>query len=298
MVKASFNRRKIKENLFVLRMLIVPLINLAVFFFYMNFDSVMMAFRIGDNPGFTLHHFEVFFKELTSADSQIKNALINSLLFFVSNFAVVFPVSVLLSYFLYRRIWGYRIFRVVFFIPSIISAVAMVTVFKQFVNPDGPINEIVKFFGGTDYPELLADSRFAKWTIIVYCIWTGLSGNMIIFGGAMARVPLELIESAKIDGSNVFSEFFNIVLPLIWPTISTLLTFTFVGIFTSSGPILLFTEGNFDTYTIPYWMFDQVKNIASYNYPSAVGLVLTMVAFPIVMAAKKIIDKIGCVIEY
>lgn len=48
---STYNRRKIKESLFVLRMLIIPLINLAVFFFYMNFDSVAMAFRIGDEPG-------------------------------------------------------------------------------------------------------------------------------------------------------------------------------------------------------------------------------------------------------
>lgn len=295
---STHNRRKIKESLFVLRMLIIPLINLAVFFFYMNFDSVAMAFRIGDEPGFTLHNFKVFFNEFTAPDSDIKGALINSLLFFGTNLIIIFPISLLLSYFLYRRIWGYKIFRVVFFVPSIISAVAMVTVFKQFVNPGGPLNKIAQLFGNTNFPELLADSRYAKWTIILYCIWTGLSSNMIIFGGAMVRVPLELIESAKIDGSNVFSEFTHIVLPLIWPTISTLLTFTFVGIFTSGGPILLFTEGQFDTFTVPYWMYDRVKNVASYNYPSAVGLVLTVVAFPIVMLAKKIIDKIGCVIEY
>lgn len=78
---STYNRRKIKESLFVLRMLIIPLINLAVFFFYMNFDSVAMAFRIGDEPGFTLHNFTVFFNEFTATDSDIKGALINSLLF-------------------------------------------------------------------------------------------------------------------------------------------------------------------------------------------------------------------------
>lgn len=298
--KKTFSHRKLKrkEKLFIFRMLLIPILNLIVFFYYLNFNSVLMAFKIGNEPGFTLHHFQVFINEMMSADSTIIKAMINTLLFFVMNIAIIFPCSLLLSYFLYRKIPGYNAFRVIFFIPSIISGVALVSVFKNFIDPTGPLAVIFKNAFHRELPELLADSRYAKWTIMAFCLWTGFASNMILFGGAMTRVPLELIESGKIDGTGVFIEFSHIVLPLIWPTISTLLTFVVVGIFSASGPILLFTQGRYDTFTISYWIFDQVKNISSFNYPSAVGLFFTAIAFPIVMLVKRLLDKIGSSIEY
>lgn len=295
--KRSRNKTALKKNLFVLRMLAIALINIAVFYFYVNFKSILMAFQIDGEQGLTLHHFVTFAKELTRADSTIFRALLNTLIFFINSAFVIFPLSLIISYFIYKRIWGYKIFRVVFFIPGIISSVVLVMVYKNFIVPIGPLGSILKAFG-IECPHWFADSRYAKWAIVIYCIWTGLGSNMILFGGAMARIPEEIIESAYLDGIGFFREMFRIIIPLIWPTISTLLVFTVVGMFTASGPILLFTQGESDTYTISFWIFQQMERGYDPNYPSAVGLFFTMIGTPIVLVVKHFLEKVGSDVEY
>ena len=114
----------------------------------------------------------------------------------------------------------------------------------------------------------------------------------------MARIPEEVIESACLDGIGFFKELNFIVVPLIWSTISTMIVFTVVGLFTASGPILLFTQGEFDTYTISFWIFQQVERGYDPNYPSAVGLFFTLIGTPIVLLSKYFLEKIGTDVEY
>ena len=107
----------------------------------------------------------------------------------------------------------------------------------------------------------------------------------------MNRIPSEVIEAARLDGVGAFRELVQIILPMVWPTMTTLLVFTFVGIFTTSGPILMFTEGQWDTYTVAYWIFEQVYSGGRYEYASAVGLIFTLIALPIVLGVKKLMER-------
>ena len=295
--KKKVSKKTIKKYLFVSRMLIIALLNIAIFYFYVNFKSIIMAFKIDGEAGLTLYHFKTFISELTKADSTIFKALLNTMIFFVNSIAIIFPLSLLLSYFIYKKIRCYKIFRVIFFIPGIISSVVLVIVYKNFIVPMGPLGQILNAFG-VECPHWFADSRYAKWAIVLYCIWTGLGGNMILFGGAMARIPDEIVEAATLDGVGTFRELTQVVIPLIWSTICTLLVFTIVGIFTASGPILLFTQGEYDTYTISFWIFQQIERGYDPNYPSAVGLFFTLIGTPIVLILKHYLEKIGSDVEY
>ena len=88
-------------------------------------------------------------------------------------------------------------------------------------------------------------------------------------------------------------------MPMVWPTLTTLIVFTFVGIFTASGPILLFTKGQYDTVTISYWILSVVMNPAGdARYASAVGLIFTLVALPIVLLVKWGMEKLQAATEY
>lgn len=287
----------IKKSLFIIRMLAIALINIAVFYFYVNFKSIMMAFKIDGEEGFTFYHFATFLKDIVKADSTLFKALINTFIFFGTSVFIIFPLSLVISYFIYKQIWGYKFFRVVFFLPGIVSSVVLVMAYKNFIVPMGPLGIILKNLG-MECPHWFADSRYAKWAIVAFCIWTGLGSNMILFGGAMARIPEEVIESACLDGIGFFKELNLIVVPLIWSTISTMLVFSVVGLFTASGPILLFTQGEFDTYTISFWIFQQVERGYDPNYPSAVGLFFTIIGTPIVLLSKYFFEKIGTDVEY
>ena len=109
------------------------------------------------------------------------------------------------------------------------------------------------------------------------------------------------MEYAKIDGVGTWRELVQIIIPMIWPTVSTMLTFAIVGLFTASGPILLFTKGQYGTYTISFWIFDLVQGVngvTNFEYASAVGLFFTLVGVPIVMTVRHFINKLVEIVEY
>ena len=217
--------------------------------------------------------------------------------FLIGNF-FMFPLSLLFSYLLYKKLVGYKYFRIVFFLPSIISAVVMVTLYKEIIN--GPISEMYMKLTGQNYlPLFLNSSEYALKFILIYQLWLGLAGNMIIYSGTMSRIPQEVIESAKLDGIGFWGELIYMVIPLIWPTISTMLLLNFVNIFGASGPILLFTQGDYETTTISYWIFEQsVSTNPDYNYAAATGLVFTFVQLPIVFFVRWLTKKAGGGVEY
>ena len=187
----------------------------------------------------------------------------------------------------------------IFSLPAILSGVVMVAAYRSIVDPGGPLEAIVELFGGHLPPEgLLANSNSATWMIVLFVIWTGFGGNMLLFGGAMARVPIDVLEAARLEGCGPFRELVQIILPLIWPTICTMLIFTFTGIVNSSGPILLFTNGDYETTTINFWIFLKVYGQqgsgagGEFGIVSATGLCFTLVTVPIILIVRWALERV------
>lgn len=292
--QTKFNGRTFKKYGFVVSMLIIPIISWLVFWLYSNIDMILLAFK--DVSGhFTTQNFVSFWNELTAPGGEIGISLRNTFLYFGLNILLVLPLSTLVAYFIFKKIFAHKVIRVLIFLPSIVPGIVMVTAFKEFIKPWGPLASF-----GIDIPSSgwLADPKTATATIMFYCLWTGLSSGMLLMNGAMTRIPSEIFEAAKLDGCGAFKEFVSIVIPLIMPTLSMQALFAASGILVSSGPILLMTGGAYETSTLSYWIFISTYKGAgggtnAYNVVSATGLILTLVTFPIVMSVKKIGEKLG-----
>lgn len=298
--KQKMSGEKRNQTIFLTCMLIIPLLNWLVFWLYINLSSIKLAFLDARTQEFTFNNFVTFWENLTAENGEIGIAVKNTFLYFGTSLFIIMPIALCMSYFLYKEILGYKIFRVIFYLPAIISGVAMVAVYTNFISPTGPLGNILKLLGTEMPPEgLLARPETATTTIIIYCIWTGFSGNLLLFCGAMVRVPVEILESAALEGCSPFRELVEIILPMIWPTVSTQIILLFTGIFTSSGPILLFTNGNYETTTISFWIFIQVLGgkASAYNIVSATGLVFTIVGVPIILLIRWLMEKVPSV-EY
>lgn len=285
---------KLREKIFIVGMLSVPVLHFLVFWVYVNFDSIIMAFQQNDLngvPQWSLIWFRQLYEELSISDSTLWIATRNTLIYFLSTQLIVLPVSIILCYFLYKKIPGYKVFRVIFYLPSIISASVLVVVFKYIISYDGPVGVLITKVFQANYPSFLADSRYAMKTILFYCISFGFGGNIVLLSGAMSHIDESIIDAGKIDGVNVFQEMVLLVIPMIWPTLSTLIIFAFVGLFGASGPILLFTEGDYNTTTISYWIYDKVYYGGTYNFPAAIGLVFTVIGTPIALGMRKLLGK-------
>ena len=303
-VKDNKKISKRNETIFLFCMLILPFLQWVVFWLFVNIQSIMLAFQDLRTGVFTWNNFITFWESLTAPDGEMGLATRNTFTYFGVNLILIMPIALLISYFIYKKVLGYKTFRVIFYLPAIVSGVAMVTVFKNFINPKGPLQFFLNLFGGSIPTEgFLHFPETATKTIVAYTIWTGYCSNILLFAGAMTRVPLEVLESAQIDGCGAGRELFQMIFPLIWPTTSTQIIFAFTGIFSSSGPILLFTQGDADTTTISYWIFEQVYGngvtggSGSYNLVSAAGLCFTVFGVPIILFIRWLMEKIPAV-EY
>ena len=284
---------------FLIFALAIPVINWLVFYVYCNASSFIMAFT-NSKGELSVDNFIRFFEEFSMPTSVIREAFRNTFITFAL-LVVTYPLKVLVSFFIYKKIPFYGFYRIVFFLPSIIFGVAISFVFENIVGVRGFIAQWLGEWLNLGYtPELLADSQFANATVLFHLMWLTFPGDLIIWGGTFARIPEEVLESARVDGVNWWTEFTKIVVPLVWPTVALQVVLMFCGIFSASGSVFLLTEGQYGTMTLSAWMYLQVYNVSSaggqlnsnaYNYLSAVGMIITVVAITISLFIRKYTDK-------
>lgn len=289
---------------FVLAMIIPSVIAWLVFYVAVNLESILLAFQqfqgyAADGKteiykwGFG--NFEKLYNELTSSaytSGQFKGALRNTLFLFVVGNAIVFPLQFFISYYLYKRYAGTKHFMWILYLPDILSTVVMVTIFKNVVSANGLLNALSRTFGWQPMATLLTSADTARWMVLVYNTWVGFAGSFILLTAEMRRIPGELIEAATLDGINKWQEFFFIILPMIFPTVQILILQKVTGLLSADGPILLLTGGAADTTTIGFWFYNQVILSHSYEYPSAIGLSMTLVVAPLALLVRHWTNKI------
>lgn len=296
-------KRKIERNLFLLFCIAVPIANFLIFYIGANFSTILMAFA--DVKGhFSLENFVRLYREIVDR-TMFMDAVKNTLITFAILFAT-FPLKVLVSYFIYKKIPGAGFYRIVFFLPMIIFSVASALIFTYMIAPGGFLAEWIGTLIGTgETPELLADSRYANLTIWAHMIWLGFPGDLIIWGGTFARIPTDVLESARIDGVTWLKEFTRIIVPMVWPTVALQMVLLVCQLFGATGQVWLLTKGEYGTHTISSWMYAQLLGGSGgsyksgvFNYMSAAGLVLTVIAVLLSTVVRKWSDKMFEEVEF
>lgn len=293
----TFFTRKRKTIIFLTVMLSVPVINWLVFWLFVNLNSILMAFRNPATEKFTFDNFTVFWRAITSAGVDLNISIRNTVTYFLFGVIVLLPLNVLAAFFLYKRILFHKWFRLAFLLPVIVSSVAITTVYKEALKPWGIVGWLVSDVFGASYPQsgLLGQASTATWMIVIFGLWTGFTTNVLIFSGAMTRIPHEVLESAKIDGCEPLREAVTIILPLIMPTVATVYVLAISGIFMASGPLLVLVNNANDTTTIAYWIYNTVfqssGNIGGLNIVAAGGICMTAVAVPLSLLFRRFAGK-------
>jgi multiple sugar transport system permease protein/N-acetylglucosamine transport system permease protein len=235
---------------------------------------------------------------------DLKNCIVNSVLLFVSNNFVILPISVFCAYIFYKKLPCGGIFKVIFFLPNIISVVVLTLAFSFMFNASfGPVNEVLNLLGlGELIPAngWLSSKETAFPMILFYCLWAGIGYNVVLLSGAIGRIPEEVIESGKLDGIGMWRELFVIVIPLIFPTITTLFVTGVTVIFTLFLQPMLLTGGGPYSHisgTIALYIVELV-NASDLYKASAIGLLFSAVGVPLVLIIKFILEKISPDVEY
>lgn len=296
------------QTLFLVAILAIPTISWLIFWLYVNMSSFAMAFQNQEGK-LDFINFKLFWQSLNSPyGTTIGLSMKNTFKYWLINAGINFPMAIIVAYFLFKKIRFYRFFRIIFFLPVILTGVVLVSVYMMVITPNGIWDSFLRLFGAS-VPEwgYLNDASTATNAILVYSVWTGAGTTIVLVGSAMARVPDSVLEAAELDGCGPARELVQIILPLIWPTLSTMILLTFTNLLGSSGPILLFApDGHAETSTLSFWIYKQVYGVGefgqtggteNYGLVSAAGLVFTVVWVPVILFIRWLTEKIP-VVEY
>lgn len=185
-----------------------------------------------------LGNFLMFFRE-PSLFIAIKNTLIYAALTSASKTVIALFVAVILSSKLPTR----NFLRSLIFFPTIISTVAIGIVFSSLLHPSrGLINAALNAIGIRG-PDWLGDPNLALYSVILVDLWRGIGMAMVIYLAGITAIPLEYGEALLVDGGNAWDKFRHITLPLLRPSMNSVIILSFIGGLRSFDLIWAMTGG-------------------------------------------------------
>jgi ABC-type sugar transport system permease subunit len=289
----TISSQNVKSLIFYIVMLAFPVVQFCVFYIGVNFNSILMSFQkynvsTGAYEIDWLVNIERVFRELSTY--TMTNAMKNSAIAFFISVIVGVPLTLIFSYYVYKKFFLSGLFKVVLFMPSIVSSIAMVVMYKYFVE-----NAIPTIFGLSE--GLLGNSQTAFTTVLVYSVYMGFGSGVLLYSGAMGGISDSIVEAAKMDGASAAKEFFQITIPMIYPTIVTFLITAIAAFFTNQVNLFSFFGENaaVQNYTLGYWLYNetQLASFGEYPFLAAMGLFMTLVVVPLTLICKKLLEKFG-----
>ncbi|MDR1093097.1 MAG: hypothetical protein LBL66_03015 [Clostridiales bacterium] len=303
-------KRKTKNNIFVICLLVVPTAHFLVFWLYVNFSSLLLGFRNSATGAFSLEHFTRFFdavKQDFAEGGGVKTAIGNTLITTAKTMFFDMPLTILATYVLFRKFFGHMFFRVAFYLPGIIGDVIIVGMTSYILGANGPVVVWGQKLGidwGFDVFQtgLLGNSRTARPAFFLTAI--GVSGGMVILlTGALSRIPKDLFDYGKLEGLGFFKELYYLIVPLIWSTIGIMWVMSFAGSWGDYSRVLLLTNGAYDTENFGIYMMKYTIGYArgadvALGYPAAIGMILTVVVLPVTLFLRWISNKLIRPVEF
>ena len=304
--------RKQKRLLFYTLMFALPILQFLLFYLYVNFNSIILAFTnstpkqigYGYDTSFTWGHISKAFKYFFGAESG--KMLWNSFQLFICQIVVVTPLALLFSYYIAKEKPGAMFFRIMLYLPQVLSVVVLGVIFQYLVN-DVWIKVAQDLFEIENAEGLLLTSSAPKaqfYTTLLFTLWFSFGANVIIYTGAMSGVDQSVVESAQLDGVKPLQEFIYIYVPMIFSTVTTFVLTSLAGIFNNQMNLHLFFNNGArqEVNVFGYYFYriaaKHVENTAGGNDMlleelAALGLIATCILVPITLLTRKLLQKYG-----
>jgi multiple sugar transport system permease protein len=186
-------------------------------------------------------------------------AFVNTLTFTALYVPGVVILSLLLAVLLNRKIYGVGVFRTVYFLPAVTSAVATALVWNMIYGKDtGILNFFFESVGLAPVCWLCADH--AMMSVVIVNIWGAIGEGMIIFLAGLTAIPRDYYEAAALDGANDFKQFFKVTLPLITPSIFFQTLISAINAFQAYDYIYMLTRRSGGDSSVPVAVFSIYRN--------------------------------------
>ena len=268
------SKADMKLNIKKLSLLLPALFLFSVFTLYPFFSGIYYSFTEWDginSPVFI--GFGNYIRLFT--EQGLKQSFINTMIFCLVTMLVSNTISIFLAVCLSEPLKTRGALRTIFYIPCIISLMAVSVIWGNILNYDGLLNGVLKFIGlSSIMKDWISNMGTALLSLIAISIWSGVGFGTVIYLAGIESIPKEMYESAKIDGVNAWEKFSHITLPLLMPSVTIC---TFLGLTGSLKifdlPYIMTKGGPGDaTSTIALFIYNQAFTNYRYGMATAAGI--------------------------
>ena len=251
---------------------------LIVFFFIPFFQTFGLSFFDYSsslyNPNFVgADNYIKLFKE-----PVFYKVMFNTFMYLVIAvpFLVTFPLF--LAILINQKIRGITLYKILLYLPVIVSIVVAAIAFKWLYAGQGILNYILSLFHIKTIGWLV-DTKWALFSVALVTIWKGIGYYMMIYLASLMSVPQDLYEACDIDGANFITKHLTVTIPHIMPTIALVSTISTISAMKVFAEIYVMTKGGplNSTKTIVYYIYERAFENLDLGYASALAVVLLVV---------------------
>ena len=191
---------------------VAPLVVLLLFVFgyplVQIFEYSFKQIRGIDGPWIGFRNYELIFGQ-----DLFWEAVRHNLMLLIA-IPIMIAWSLLVAILLYDRLKGWKVYRIVIFVPYILAVPIIAAIMKKMFQFNGPVNEALRWLGA-DFlaPDWIGSSDYALWTVMLLIIWRESALGIVLFLARLLNLDESLTEAAKLDGANWWQRVWYVILP-------------------------------------------------------------------------------------
>jgi len=183
-----------------------------------------------------------------------------------------------------ENVFATNFFRIVFYIPNILSIVVIAGIFSAIYDPkDGLLNSVFGAISLESFKQMwLGNQSIVIYSVAAALVWQAIGYYMVMYMSSMSAIPKSYYEAASLEGASKFKQFFDITLPLIWNNIRTTLTFYIISTINLSFLLVKAMTGggpSGSTEVFLSYMYSQAYGNSVYGYGMAIGVIVFTFSF-------------------
>ena len=227
------------------------------------------------------------------ADDQFLRSLLNTGVFVLIHIPLQIGIALALALLLNARIRGRGFFRAVYFLPVVVSGVAVTLLWQQlYAYDNGLLNVALRALGFPGLPWII-DARFAMPSIAVMATWKNVGIYIVLFLVGLQNIPHELYEASSLDGATSSKQFWHITLPMLNPTILVIVVLSTIGgfslfiepyVLTGGGPMQSTLSGML-------YIYNQAFFFGHMGYAATLGFVYALIILLVVLIQRRVVER-------
>lgn len=251
---------------------------LLVFFFIPFFQTIGLSFFDYSNsiyhPNFSgLQNYIDIFK-----NPIFYKVMLNTVIYLVVAVPILAIFPLFLAILINQKIRALTLYKILIYLPVIVSIVVAAIAFKWLYAQDGILNYFMQLFH-LQKIGWLTDPKYAIYSVIIVTVWKGIGYYMMIYLASLMSVPKELYEACDIDGASFLQKHLTVTVPHLMPTIALVTTISSISAMKIFAEIYVMTKGGplNSTKTIVYYIYEKAFETLDLGYASAMAVVLLII---------------------